>query len=64
MCAQMNFNIWKKRGVKLDKEQWYEHLLKSIETSQEGNVTILRNQQVQTDRTIRSNKPDITISDN
>ena len=34
-----------------------------IETSQAGKVTILWNQQVQTDRTIPNNKPDI-ISDN
>jgi len=37
---------------------------KSVETSQEGNVTILWNQQVQTDRTIPNNKPDIIIRDN
>ena len=30
-----------------------------IETSQGGKVTILWNQQVQTDRTIPNNKPDI-----
>ena len=37
---------------------------KSVETSQGGNVTILWNQQVQTDRTIPNNKPDIIIRDN
>ena len=31
---------------------------------QGGNVTILWNQQVQTDRTIPNNKPDIIIRDN
>jgi len=39
-------------------------LPKSVETSQGGKVTILWNQQVQTDRTIPNNKPDIIISDN
>jgi len=34
---------------------------KSAETSQGGKVTILWNQQVQTDRTIPNNKPDIII---
>jgi hypothetical protein len=48
----------------LDKKHWYEHVPKSIETSQGGKVTILWNQQVQTDRTIRNNKPDIIIRDN
>jgi len=35
-----------------------------VETSQGCKVTILWNQQVQTDRTIPNNKPDIIISDN
>jgi hypothetical protein len=35
-----------------------------MEKSYENKVTILWNQQVQTDRTIRNNKPDIIISDN
>jgi len=48
----------------LDKKHWYEHVPKSVETSQEGKVTILCNQQVQTDRTIPNNKPDIIILDN
>jgi hypothetical protein len=37
---------------------------KSVETSQGGKVTILWNQQVQTDRTIPNSKPDIIIRDN
>jgi len=37
---------------------------KSVETSQGDKVTIFWNQQVQTDRTILSNKPDIIIRDN
>jgi hypothetical protein len=37
---------------------------KSVETSQRGKVIILWNQQVQTDRNIPNNKPDITIRDN
>ena len=37
---------------------------KSVETSQGGKVTILWDQQVQTDRTIPNNKPDIIIRDN
>ena len=36
---------------------------KSVETSQGDKVTILWNQQVQTDRTIPNNKPDIIIRD-
>ena len=47
--------------VQLDKKHWYEHVPKSGETIRGGKVTILWNQQVQTDRTIPSNKPDIVI---
>jgi hypothetical protein len=61
VCAQLPFNICKERGVNLDKKHWYEHVPESIETSQGG---ILWNQQVQTDRTIPNNKPDIIICDN
>jgi hypothetical protein len=42
----------------------YEHVPKSVETGQVGNVTIPWNQQVQTDRTFPNNKPDIIIRDN
>jgi len=36
---------------------------KSVEISQGGKVTILWNQQIQTDRTIPNNKPDIINRD-
>jgi len=36
----------------------------SVETSQGAKVTILWNQQIQTDTTIPNNKPDIIIRDN
>jgi len=42
----------------------FEHVPKSVETSQGGKVTILWNQQIQTDRTTPNNKPDIKIRDN
>jgi hypothetical protein len=48
----------------LDIKHWYEHVPKSVETGQGGNVTILWNQQVQTDRNILNSKPDIIIRDN
>jgi len=46
------------------KKHRYEHVPKSVETSQGGKVIILWNQQIQTDRTIPNNKPDIIIRDN
>jgi len=48
----------------LDKKHWYEHVPQSVETSQGGKVTMLWNQQVQTNRSIPSNKPDIINRDN
>jgi hypothetical protein len=48
----------------MDKKLWYEHVPKSVETSQGGTVTILWNQQLQTDSTIPNNKSDIIIRDN
>ena len=64
LCAQLHFNICKETRVQLDKKHWHEHLPESVETSQGGKITILWNQQVQTDRTIPNNKPDIIIRDN
>jgi hypothetical protein len=64
LCAQLHFNVFKETDVQLDKKHWYEHVPKSVETGQGGNVTILWNQQVQTYRTIPNNKPDIIICDN
>jgi hypothetical protein len=54
----------RKQGYKWTKKHWYEHAPKSVQTGQGGNVTILWNQQVQTDRTIPNNKPDIIVRDN
>jgi hypothetical protein len=39
-------------------------IIETVETTQEGKITILWNQQVQTNRTIPNNKPDIIIRDN
>jgi len=65
VCAQLHFNnICKERGVQLDKKHWCEHVPKSVETSQGDKVTVLWNQQVQTDRTVTNNKPDIINRDN
>ena len=64
MCAQLHFNICKENGVQLDKKHSYEHVPKSVEAGQGGNVTTLWNQQVHTDRTIPNNQPDNIIGDN
>jgi hypothetical protein len=53
-----------KQGAKFGKEHWCEHVSKLVETSLEAKVPMLWKQQVQTDRTITNNKPDIVIRDN
>ena len=50
--------------VKIDNEHWYDHVPTSVETSHEGNITTLWIQQVQSNRTIPNNKPDIRIRGN
>ena len=64
VSAQIHYNECKETGIQLDKKHWYEHVPKSVVTTQGGKVTILWNQQVQTDRTIPNNKPNIIIRDN
>ena len=64
VSAKIHFNIRKEKRVQLDKKHWYEYVPNSVITNQGGKVTILWNKQVQTDRTIPNNKPDIIIRDN
>jgi len=64
VCAQLHFNICKETGVQLDKKHCMNMCQKTVETRKGGKVTTLWNQQVQTDRTIPTNKPDIIIRDN
>jgi hypothetical protein len=49
--------------MKVEREHWNEHIQKSAEKSHENKVTILWNQKVKTDRTIRKTKLDILIRD-
>jgi len=44
MCTQLHFNIRKETEVQMDKKHWYEHVPKSVETSQGSKVNILWNQ--------------------
>jgi len=47
-------STYARKRVQTDKKRWYEHVPKSVETSQGGKVTILWNQQVQTDQSAYS----------
>jgi len=59
VCVQLHLTICKEIGGKLDNVPWC--VPKLVETSHEGEVTILWLQQMQTDRTIPNNKPGIII---
>jgi len=59
MCAEMNFKICKGIRVKCDNKHWCDYVPTLEETGRGGKVTILWNQQVQTDRTVPNNKLDI-----
>jgi len=64
VCAQLHFNVCKEIGIKLENRHKYDPVPKSVETSHEGKVTILWNQQVRTVRTIPNNKLYIIIRNN
>jgi hypothetical protein len=51
-------------GGNRGKIRQFEHVPKLAETSSEGKETILWNHQLQTDRTIPDDKPDIITRDN
>ena len=50
------------RGT-IRKEHWYEHVTRLAEKGLERNAIMVWNQQVQTDRTIPNNRPDIIMHD-
>jgi hypothetical protein len=64
VSAQLHFNLCEEIGVKLENRHWHDHVTESATTCHGGKVTERWNQQVQTNRTIPNNEPDIIISDN
>ena len=51
VCALLNFNICKEIWVKSDNKHGYDHVPKSVETSHDGQVTILWNLQYYSQQT-------------
>jgi hypothetical protein len=45
VCAELHFNIRKEIGGKLNNKYQYDHVAIPVETSPEGKVTVLWNQQ-------------------
>jgi hypothetical protein len=58
VSAQLHFIICTEIWIKLQNEHWYNHVPKLLETSHEGKVTTLWNQQAQSNRTIPNNNSD------
>jgi len=63
-CAFNCTVTYARKEVQLDNEHCCDHVPKLVETIREGKVTILWNQQGQTDRIIPNNKQDVIIRDN
>ena len=55
VCTHLHYSICKALGIE-STDKWYTHMSKPV---CEGDVTVLWNQVVHTDREVTANKPDI-----
>lgn len=60
VAQTLHYNICKHYKINVE-EAWYKHQPKRVENSEEENVVVLWDTQIQTDRTVGGNKPDIVI---
>ena len=58
VCAHLQYSICKALGT-ATTDKWYTHMPKPV--YEEGDVTVLSNQVVHTDREVTANRPDIII---
>jgi hypothetical protein len=58
VCTQLHCSICKTLGIETT-ENWYSHIPKPV--CQHEDITVLWNQEVQTDREVLANRPDIII---
>ena len=58
VCTHFHYSICKVLGIET-KDKWYAHMPKPV--CEEGDVTVLWNQVVRTDREVKANRPDIVI---
>jgi len=58
VCALLQYSICKALGTETT-DKWYTHMPKPV--YEEGDVTVLWNQAVRTDREVTANRPDIII---
>ena len=58
VCAYLHYSICKALGTETT-DKWYTHIPKPV--CEEGDITVLWNQAVHTDREVTANRPDIII---
>ena len=58
VCTHLHYSICKTLETEIT-DKWYTHLPKPV--CEEGDVTVLWNQAVHTDREVTANRPDIVI---
>jgi len=58
VCTHLHYSIFKDLGIET-ADKWYTHMPKPV--YEEGDVTVLWNQAVHTDREVTANRPDIII---
>ena len=58
VCTHLHYSICKALGI-ATTDQWYTHMPKPV--YEKGDVTVLWNQAVHTDREVTANRPDIII---
>ena len=58
VCTHLHYSIYKALGTETT-DKWYIHMPKPVH--EEGDITVLWNQAVYTDREVTANRPDIII---
>jgi len=61
VCTHLHYSIGKALGTETT-DKWNTHMPKPV--CEEGDVTVLWNQAVHTDREVTANRPDIIIKNN
>ena len=58
VCTHLHYSICTALGIET-ADKWYTHMPKPVH--EEGDITVLWNQAVHTDREVTANRPDIII---
>jgi len=58
VCTHLHYSIFKALGIETT-DKWYTHIPKPV--CEDGDVTVLCNQAVHTERQVTENRPDVII---